>query len=55
MWLTARTKEPQWPVVTQFLGHPLATAGADGGKVSGSGVSEMPHARSSVTWLGHLG
>lgn len=55
MWLTTHTKEPQWPAVTEVLGHPLATAGADRGKVSGSGVSEMPHARSSVTWLGRLG
>lgn len=32
MWLTARTKEPQWPLVTKVLGHPLATAEADRGK-----------------------
>lgn len=51
MWLTAQTKEPQWSVATEVLGHPLATAGADRGKVSGSGVTEMPHARSSVTCL----
>ncbi|KAK5879975.1 hypothetical protein CesoFtcFv8_023045 [Champsocephalus esox] len=40
------------PVVAEVLGHPLAPAGVDRRKVSGSGVSEMPHARSSVTWLG---
>lgn len=51
LWLTTHTKEPQWPAVKGVLGHPLATAGADRGKVSGSGVREMPHARSSVTQL----
>lgn len=37
-------------MVTGVLGHPLGPAGADRLKVSGSGVREMPHARSSVTW-----
>lgn len=55
LWLTTHTKEPQWPLVKGVLGHPLATAGADRVKVSGSGVREMPHARSSVTQLGPLG
>ena len=33
MWLTAHTKESQWSVVTEVMGHPLATAGPDRGKV----------------------